>query len=89
MSDIFIGRQPIFNVDLNVYAYELLFHSSEDQVTVSILDGDIATSQVILNTFVDIGLENLVGRHKAFINLTQHLQANISLNRELFIGQSH
>lgn len=72
MSDIFIGRQPIFNVDLNVYAYELLFRSSEDQATVSIIDGDTATSQVMLNTFVDIGLENLVGRHKAFINLTQY-----------------
>lgn len=72
MSDIFIGRQPIFNVDLNVYAYELSFRSSEDQITVSIIDGDIATSQVMLNTFVDIGLENLVGRHKAFINLTHY-----------------
>ena len=72
MSDIFIGRQPIFNGDLQVYAYELLFRSSEEQVTASIVDGDSATSQVMLNTFVDIGLENLVGRHKAFINVTRY-----------------
>jgi EAL and modified HD-GYP domain-containing signal transduction protein len=72
MSDIFIGRQPIFDVDLKVYAYELLFRSSGDQVSASITDGDTATSQVMLNTFVDIGMENLVGRYKAFINLTNY-----------------
>jgi EAL and modified HD-GYP domain-containing signal transduction protein len=76
MSDIYIGRQPIFNVDLNVYAYQLLFRNSEAEVTVNIVDDDIATSQVMLNTFVDIGLENLVGRHKAFLNLTQYFLEN-------------
>jgi len=72
MSDIFIGRQPIFNVDMKVYAYELLFRSGEDQTQANVVDGDSATSQVMINTFVDIGLPNIVGHHKAFINLTQY-----------------
>lgn len=72
MSDIFIGRQPIFDTDLNVYAYELLFRSKADEDDSSVIDGDAATSRVMLNAFLDIGFENLVGRHKAFINLTQY-----------------
>ena len=72
MSDIFIGRQPIFDADLNLYAYELLFRSREDEEDFSVIDGDAATSRVMLNAFLDIGLENLVGRHQAFINLTQY-----------------
>ena len=72
MSDIFIGRQAIFDIDLDVYAYELLFRSNEEQTDALVVDGDSATSQVMLNTFIDIGLDNLVGQHKAFINLTQY-----------------
>lgn len=72
MPDLFIGRQPIFDVDLNVYAYELLFRSSEDQAGAGVVDGNNATSQVMLNAFFDIGLNNLVGDNKAFINLTQY-----------------
>ncbi len=72
MTDIFIGRQPIFDHKLNVCAYELLFRSQQSQSEADVIDGDSATSRVMLNTFADIGLENLVGEHKAFINLTRH-----------------
>jgi len=70
MLDIFVGRQPIFNRRLNVVGYELLFRkfgASEANV----VDGDLATSQVILNTFMEIGLDRLVGDGLAFINLTR------------------
>jgi EAL and modified HD-GYP domain-containing signal transduction protein len=69
--DIFIGRQPIFDHHLNVYAYELLFRSHGDEENANVIDGDRATSQVMLNTFADIGLDRLVGKYRAFINLTQ------------------
>ena len=72
MSDIFIGRQPIFDHELNVYAYELLFRSQENQSSAGVVDGDSATSRVMLNTIADIGLKKLVGKHKAFINLTRY-----------------
>jgi EAL and modified HD-GYP domain-containing signal transduction protein len=76
MPDIFIGRQPVFDKNLNVFAYELLFRGQEDQTAANVVDGDIATSQVILNSFADIGLENLVGRHLAFINMTRYFLQN-------------
>ncbi len=72
MPDIFIGRQPIFDHELKVYAYELLFRSQEDQVNAVVVDGDSATSRVMLNTIADIGLNKLVGKHLAFINLTRY-----------------
>ncbi len=68
--EIFIGRQPIYDRALDVFAYELLYRSGETD-RAGELDGDAATSQVLLNTFTEIGLEHLVGDHLAFINLTR------------------
>jgi EAL and modified HD-GYP domain-containing signal transduction protein len=65
----FVGRQPIYDRALEVYAYELLYrHSSDNRAAFA--DGDLATSQLIINTFMEIGLENLVGSKPAFINIT-------------------
>ena len=76
MPDVFIGRQPVFDKNLNVFAYELLFRAQKDQTVANVVDGDVATSQVILNCFTEIGLENLVGRHFAFINMTRYFLQN-------------
>jgi len=70
MLDIFIGRQPIYDRKLEVYAYELLYRSSERNFAGPI-DGDQATSQVIMNAFMELDLEQIVGEHLAFINLTR------------------
>ncbi|HEY9198068.1 MAG TPA: HDOD domain-containing protein [Gammaproteobacteria bacterium] len=70
MQDIFIGRQPIFDQKLDVYAYELLFRSGT-QNQAGEFDGDQATSQVIVNAFIEIGLDQIVGEQLAFINLTR------------------
>ncbi|MBN1971979.1 MAG: EAL domain-containing protein [Candidatus Delongbacteria bacterium] len=70
--DIFVARQPIFNKDLTVYAYELLFRSGFEKA-VEIPDQDIATSNVIHRSFVDIGLDDLVGGKRVFINFTDNL----------------
>ena len=70
MSDIYIGRQPIYDRKLGVYAYELLFRAASDN-SAKFTDGDQATSDVIVNTFLEIGLDNIVGDRLAFINLTR------------------
>jgi EAL and modified HD-GYP domain-containing signal transduction protein len=70
MDDVFVGRQPIYNRQLDVIAYELLFRSGESNQA-GFLDGDQATSQLVLNTFMEIGLETIVGQKPAFINLTR------------------
>ncbi|MEA2079314.1 MAG: HDOD domain-containing protein [Pseudomonadota bacterium] len=75
MSDIFIGRQPIYDRKLGVYAYELLFRSEQSN-TADITDGDKATSDVIVNAFLEIGLDNIVNKRLAFINLTRSFFVN-------------
>jgi EAL and modified HD-GYP domain-containing signal transduction protein len=75
MSDIFIGRQPIYDRKLGVYAYELLFRSEQSNAA-DITDGDKATSDVIVNTFLEIGLDNIVNKRPAFINLTRSFFVN-------------
>ena len=75
MSEIFIGRQPIFDRDLEVYAYELLFRANSGNIA-DIIDGDEATSDVIVNTFMEIGLDTIVGHSLAFINLTRSYLVN-------------
>jgi EAL and modified HD-GYP domain-containing signal transduction protein len=75
MNDIFIGRQPIYDRKLGVYAYELLFRSEQSNAA-DITDGDKATSDVIVNTFLEIGLDNIVNKRRAFINLTRSFFVN-------------
>ena len=72
MSEIFIGRQPIYNTHLGIYGYELLFRSGRENVAaLDSVSQDGATSTTIINTFFEMGLENLVGNRHAFLNLTE------------------
>jgi c-di-GMP phosphodiesterase len=70
MPDVFVARQPIYNRSLDVVAYELLFRDSDGGQAV-ITDSEAATSKVILNSFTEIGLENIVGNRRAFINVSK------------------
>ena len=70
MQNIFVGRQAIFDRNMSVYGYELLYRES-DTGSVQISDGDLASSRVMLNAFMEMGLERIVGPHHAFINLTR------------------
>ncbi len=72
MSEIYVGRQPIYNQNLDVYGYELLFRNSDNNaVSFDGITPDDATSTTIVNSFFEFGLEKLVGTGFAFINLTE------------------
>lgn len=69
---VFIGRQPILDRRLHTVGYELLFRMAPWNHTVhSESDGTSYTAQVILNAFVEIGLDNVVGDKLAFVNATR------------------
>ncbi|WOJ98130.1 EAL domain-containing protein [Congregibacter brevis] len=68
MSDFFIARQPIFDQNLKLFAYELLFRNSDTGAAPQDLDDDLATAQV-LSISEEVGLEELVGDRPAFVNL--------------------
>jgi EAL and modified HD-GYP domain-containing signal transduction protein len=70
LNDIYIGRQPIYDRKMQVYGYELLFRDASDNLA-RFTDGDQATTDVIVNAFLEIGLDNIVGDRLAFINLTR------------------
>lgn len=69
MQEIYIGRQPIYTRKLELFAYELLHRANESSNEAGTLDQNQATTDVVLNTLLGFGLDQLVGRKKAFINL--------------------
>ncbi len=72
MSDIYVGRQPVYNKTLGVFGYELLFRAgTANNAAMGQLSADGATSTTIINSFLEMGLDRLVGDRFAFINLTE------------------
>jgi EAL and modified HD-GYP domain-containing signal transduction protein len=67
---VFIARQPIFDRELIVTGYELLFRGANQNVAV-ISDHDEATSTVVINAFTEIGLDNVVGERRAWLNVSR------------------
>lgn len=65
----YAARQPILDENKNLYAYELLFRDSIDNVFPEI-DGDEATSKMIEASKFNIGICEFTGNKPAFINFT-------------------
>lgn len=69
---VFVARQPIFDREGKVYAYELLYRDGLVN-TYTGKNADQASSNVMLNSFDLIGLEELTDGKRAFINFTGEL----------------
>jgi EAL and modified HD-GYP domain-containing signal transduction protein len=67
-----LARQPIFDGNMQVVAYELLCRN-KDLKFISTTDGDAASSQVLLNAFTELSIEQVVGKHQAYVNFTRTL----------------
>ena len=67
--EVYVARQPIFDKDKKIYGYELLFRDSMSNYFPDI-DGDTATSKLLSNSFLTIGIEDIIGKGFAFINFT-------------------
>ncbi|MCP5409208.1 MAG: HDOD domain-containing protein [Chromatiaceae bacterium] len=72
MQDYFIGRQAIFDRRLRVFAYELLYREGNTSGAPS-MDGDRATSRLMLNAFTEMGLDRIAGDQRVFFNMTRSL----------------
>ncbi len=70
--DVFVARQAIFDRRLGVFGYELLFRSCLNDAYDG-TDGALASSQVISTSFYSIGVENILGGKRAFINFPRKL----------------
>lgn len=71
--DIYVARQPIFDADYNVIAYELLYRDGNDNYFNEKVSDNVATSLLLLNSYFSFGIEKLIGETRAFINFDKHL----------------
>ncbi len=69
---VFVARQPIFRQGREACGYELLFRSGDADVYTG-TDGSASTRDVIASSFVDIGLDELTGGLRGFINFPRDL----------------
>ncbi len=71
--DLFIARQPIFDSQLHVYGYELLYRKTRENRFHAETDGDEASANVIINGFNVLGIDKLTDGKRAFVNFTENL----------------
>lgn len=85
---VLMARQPIFDRDLKVIAYELLYRN-DDRDEANFLDDDQATSAVLLNAYTSVCEKGHMKRVPAFLNMSYDLliQEGLpeSLNKQIVI----
>ena len=69
MRDFFIARQPIFAADRTLFAYELLFRDSLENIFPEICPNE-ATSRLIDGSFMGGFLDDFIANTRCFINFT-------------------
>lgn len=72
MESIFLGKQPILDRNQNLIAYELLFRATEDNQA-KILDGFRASANVVVNMYGYLGIQQVLGNLRGFINISHEL----------------
>jgi len=69
MKQFFLARQPILDRTQSLYAFELLFRPRDKATEAGLLDDTYASANVILNAFGNLGMANVLGAYKGFINV--------------------
>jgi len=70
MVDVFVARQPIFDDKGELYAYELLYRRTGVTSVAEGVSSDVMASEVLVHTFLNIGMDRMTGGHRAFLNFT-------------------
>ena len=66
--EVFIGRQPILDRQQVTFGYELLFRTGRENAA-DVIDGHLATADVVCKAFAELGLAAALGDQRAFINV--------------------
>ena len=69
----FLARQPIFDRTNNVFGYELLYRNGDTENKSNVVDGNVATKNIISDAVTLFGLDKLTNSKLAFINFTENL----------------
>ena len=67
-----IARQPIFNSERSLFAYELLYRGTK-QMSLENVGGNRATTSLLTSSFLTEGLEKISSNKPCFINFTEEL----------------
>ncbi|WP_010324278.1 EAL and HDOD domain-containing protein [Marinobacterium stanieri] len=78
-AQILMARQPIFNQQLKVVAYELLYRNNEGTNPLPLITGDQASSRVILHSYTSVSEAGNLRVLPAFVNFTQQMLEQDSL----------
>lgn len=70
--EVYVARQPIFKKNKHILGYELLFRDGMSNYFPEI-DQDTATSNLLSNSFLNMGIDRITRRKMAFINFTENL----------------
>ncbi|WP_428910230.1 EAL and HDOD domain-containing protein [Niallia sp. Krafla_26] len=70
--EAFVARQPIYTKTKEIVAYELLYRKNSENQFPNI-NGEVATTDVIINSYINIGIEELSSGKLCFINFTEKL----------------
>lgn len=72
-ANVLLARQPIFDQKLNTIGYELLYRPiPSDEEGWQKHSGDLATNEVLVSAFDEIGIEHITAGQPAYINFTEH-----------------
>ncbi|WP_459844258.1 EAL and HDOD domain-containing protein [Fusibacter bizertensis] len=71
--EVFLARQPIFDIHKKVIAYEILYRSGMKNTYDISINGDLATASVVIDALINFGMGQLTSGKKAFINFTRKL----------------
>jgi len=72
VSEAFVGRQPIFNRDLELVGAELLYRDSRENFA-HIKDATAASRSTVVTAFTEIGIDTLVGKGVAYVNFAEEM----------------
>lgn len=76
--NVALARQPIVDSKLSTFGYELLYRRDIQSAGAEVYDQVGATAHVITTSLLDLGLHNIVGTGKAFVNFPRAYLINPS-----------
>ena len=71
--NFYLARQPIFDRNQLVIGYEIVYRTSLFTAGINDIEYKDATNRLLLNSYLDVGMDTLLGGHIAFINFDHDL----------------
>ncbi|MBP7954279.1 MAG: EAL domain-containing protein, partial [Nitrosomonas sp.] len=78
MGDVYLGRLPILDTKQNVVAYELLFRADHHNKAI-VANNSAASANVIIETYGQLGIDNVIGKRRGFIKVDAQLLMHDSI----------